>query len=135
MIDIYKYIGIPFKHLGRNPEEGLDCYGVLINVYKELGITLYDYEYQEEWGKNQDNNKNFFIENYYKEWKKTDKKTFPNVVLLINNLHKVDHAGVIIDEFKFIHGSKIGVIVSKFSEYNDKIYGYFSYDNSKIHTQ
>ncbi|MCM1497276.1 MAG: NlpC/P60 family protein [Clostridium sp.] len=38
-----KYIGIPYKELGRD-ENGLDCYGLCHKVYKdELGITIPDY--------------------------------------------------------------------------------------------
>lgn len=38
-----KYIGIPYKELGRD-EKGLDCYGLCYQVYKnELGISIPDY--------------------------------------------------------------------------------------------
>ena len=45
MINTTKYVGIPWKHLGRN-KNGIDCYGLAMLVYKEeLNIKLPDYTY------------------------------------------------------------------------------------------
>lgn len=36
-----KYVGLPFKHLGDDPEEGLDCFNLCRYVYKqELNIHM-----------------------------------------------------------------------------------------------
>lgn len=41
-----QYVGIPYVPRGRDKATGLDCYGLLIRVYKEqFGITIPDYAY------------------------------------------------------------------------------------------
>lgn len=33
-------VGIPFSHQGRDPNDGLDCAGVLVATFAELGVEL-----------------------------------------------------------------------------------------------
>ena len=40
-------IGIPFRLHGRSPEDGLDCYGLVMEVYRRMGIDLFDYDYDD----------------------------------------------------------------------------------------
>jgi len=35
-------IGIPYRHLGRDPAIGLDCWGMVIEFFKRLGVKLDD---------------------------------------------------------------------------------------------
>jgi len=39
-------IGIPFRLHGRSPEDGLDCYGLVMEIYRRMGIELPDYAYE-----------------------------------------------------------------------------------------
>lgn len=40
-MNLEKYIGVPFKKFGRSLVEGVDCYGLILNFYKdELGIDI-----------------------------------------------------------------------------------------------
>ena len=43
MIDYSDLIGVPFKNQGRDKNIGLDCYGLVMEVYKKLGIQLPEY--------------------------------------------------------------------------------------------
>lgn len=43
-MNLEKYIGVPFKKFGRNLVEGVDCYGLVLNYYRdELGVNLPNY--------------------------------------------------------------------------------------------
>ena len=42
MIDVSDLIGVPFVEFGRDKENGLDCYGLAIEVEKRLGKDLKD---------------------------------------------------------------------------------------------
>ena len=42
MIDIADLIGVPFVEFGRDIKNGLDCYGLAIEVERRLGKTLKD---------------------------------------------------------------------------------------------
>lgn len=37
-----KYIGVKWKHQGRNPASGLDCLGLIVQVAKDIGLEPYD---------------------------------------------------------------------------------------------
>lgn len=37
------YIGVPFRHMGRTRQEGLDCIGLPLAVMRDLGIPFPDY--------------------------------------------------------------------------------------------
>ena len=49
-------LGIPYTLLGRNPKVGLDCWGLVIEFYKRMGVTLEDpvSGYTKDWWKEQD---------------------------------------------------------------------------------
>lgn len=44
-------VGVPYKHHGRDPTKGLDCFGMVIEFFKRLGIVIQDTDenYPEEW--------------------------------------------------------------------------------------
>lgn len=42
MIDVADLIGVPFVEFGRDTKNGLDCYGLAIEVERRLGKTLKD---------------------------------------------------------------------------------------------
>jgi len=110
---VNKYLGIPFKHRGRN-FSGLDCYGLVIKIYEDLGYKIFDLESYDEALLKSD--ANYFIDNYHKEWVRIEKPKIFDVVLFRNNSCSiVTHCGVVLKEDKFIHCSRKtkGVIVSR----------------------
>ena len=36
-------IGVPFKNLGRDVKSGLDCYGLVVEIYRRCGKEIGEY--------------------------------------------------------------------------------------------
>ena len=134
---IRKYLGIPYKHLGRGPKEGLDCWGLIKCIYADAGIQLSDLgHYEMDWSKY---GKNYFLENYHQEWHRVDGPQFMDVVLFKMTGEIVNHAGLVLNESRFIHCCRVGVIVSRLGEFNwfKRNAGYYrlrAHDQSQIST-
>lgn len=122
-----KYLGIPFKHRGRNPEEGLDCWGFIICVFKDLGFDLLDLEnYDFKWSLS---GKNYFIENYWKNWKRVKNPVVYDGLLFHNGKGVANHAGIYIGNDNFIHCCKAGVVIGKVTapKWKNKLVGFFRF--------
>lgn len=39
------FLGVPFRHQGRNPEIGIDCIGLIVNWGKVLGLPFVDFDF------------------------------------------------------------------------------------------
>jgi cell wall-associated NlpC family hydrolase len=127
-----EFLGAPYRHGGRGPL-GLDCYGLIIKVYKRLGVELFDVEsYPLNWP----SEKNLFLENYHRQWKKIESPNLFDVVLLCSKTGRVvDHAGVYIGDGRFLHACKAGVVIGKLADWAFKIEGFYSFNgNGQIHT-
>jgi cell wall-associated NlpC family hydrolase len=111
---ITKYVGIPYVHHGRSLTQ-LDCWGLLILIYKELGYDLIDFTgYEEGWS---ESGKNYFIENYWKEWKPVSEPRLFDAVLFKNCSGISNHAGVVLKNKRFMHCSKAGVVINKLDDH------------------
>lgn len=96
---IKKYLGVPFGYKGRSLTS-VDCYGLVVLIYKDLGFALPDYEYEDKW---YDNGKNYYVDNYYELWEKvTDLKEW-DAILFKNRSTVVNHVGLYLGENQFIH--------------------------------
>jgi cell wall-associated NlpC family hydrolase len=118
-IIIEKYLGVPYQHKGRTLA-GLDCWGLVKMIYADLGFNLLDIEnYDENWIFG---NKNYFIENYHKEWRKVEKPELFDGILFINIKGDIIHAGIYLSAGRFIHTNhKQGTVISQFSNYKTNI--------------
>ncbi|MCK9555020.1 C40 family peptidase [bacterium] len=123
---IEKYVGIPYRHCGRKIS-GLDCWGLVKNVYKDLGYELLDMDedsYAVNWARL---GNNYFIENYHKEWEQVYCPQTYDGVLFQNRKGICDHAGVVLSGNKFIHTCRAGTVISSLNNksWKDKIYGFY----------
>lgn len=108
---IKKYLGSPYKHKGRDPKTGLDCWGLGVCIFKDLGITLLDFDidYNENWCFSEGNH---FIENYWKQWEKVEQpKLFDCVLFKFYEDGHPNHGGICLGQDRFIHACKTGVVV------------------------
>ena len=129
-IIIKKYLGIPFQHLGRNPDKGLDCWGFIKCVYLDAGIALSDLDaYAPDWARR---GQNFFLKNYSDQWARVEQPRFMDIVL-IRTAGLVNHAGFVLDEAQFIHCCRAGVVVSTIAQFAiaNKIAGYYRFKNDQ----
>lgn len=122
---VSKYLGVPFKHLGRNPKIGIDCYGLLKCFFSDLGIELFDIDdYKKNWSKE---GQNYFIENYYKQFEQVPMPHVFDVVLFKNDEGIANHVGIVLSGDKFIHTNKVGTVIGRLNEFNNfkRIVGFY----------
>jgi len=128
---INKYLGFPYKHQGRDVN-GVDCWGLIKLVYKDfLNVDLLDTkeDYANDWAVQ---GKNYFIENYYKEWDKTENPILLDIVLFKNINGIANHAGLYLSQNKILHTCKLGTIITKLNSFNLfklTLEGFYRYKN------
>ena len=119
--EIKKLIGCKYKVHGRSIEEGFDCYGIDIEVFKIHGMILPDVDYD-----NPEQYEDVFIEMLNKvSYKKVD---FPTELCII--VFKVrgepTHTGVYLGSGLFIHSTKnYGVTVEPLHRWENRVEGYY----------
>lgn len=108
-IDISDLIGVPYKENGRSLE-GLDCYGLAIEVEKRIGKNLIDVYY---------NNHNIELSDEYSPLLNIRKivNVYPGALLEMHIGSEL-HIGVAITKDLMIHATKNqGVRISKINAY------------------
>jgi cell wall-associated NlpC family hydrolase len=96
--------------------DGLDCWGFLKLVYADLGFTLFDIEdlqYSKVWGLK---GRDYFKENYANDWFRVDDPESLDGILFVNSRGIANHAGVVLENRRFIHCCRQGVIVSRLDD-------------------
>lgn len=110
-----KYIGMPYKHLGRDAR-GTDCYGLVVMIYKDkLGIDLPDVCHYSKCNESAGaymtsfytNDKYENVSDFHKLWTPVELDKLERYdVILFRSDKDVDaptHSGVYLGDGKFIH--------------------------------
>lgn len=128
-IDITGLIGIPFKSRGRSIKTGFDCWGLVIEVFKRINITIPDFYIDAYDSIEIDKTRKIFESNWQKVYK-PDTGIVVGLNLDRNNPDITQHFGVCLDNRKFIQvveGS--GVITTRFDHafFKNIIAGYYKW--------
>lgn len=134
MINIRDLLGIPFTNRGRTLD-GLDCYGLVMEVYKKFDITLP--EYNADFDDTENITK--IIRKQMREdklWKRLDKPKTPCVVAIRYGVPRpmVNHCGVYIGDGLFMHTrSKTGAVIEHIDSpmWRNLIVGFYEYRGNK----
>lgn len=122
------YLGLPFKHLGRD-RKGVDCWGLVLLYYKEMfGIEIPDWEYEPEWSKR---GGNFFKDKNKGIGERIVRPKVHDVALFFidKNDRVPNHIGIIIDTIgkTMIQCGKIGVTMACYGSpvWNSRLEGFY----------
>ena len=101
-------LGVPYLHLGRDPREGLDCLGLVLEVQRRMGFTVADPvpTYGVDPGR-------AFADNWAASWKHVDSPEVGDAVLMQTPGRKwPNHVGVIVEPGRVMHTlAGVGVAV------------------------
>lgn len=115
MIYLNDLIGVPFKTHGRD-KKGMDCYGLVIEITKRLGVTFPDAFYDNITHESRNNTYNFLLEKMPIE--KIDKpEKYCIIFMFIEN--RCTHVGIYLGNGKFIHTTELsGVCIQSLHRYS-----------------
>jgi cell wall-associated NlpC family hydrolase len=116
-------IGIPYKPHGRDSREGLDCWGLAIEIYRRMGKTLPDYVYDTtDTASNVKTGERIFATVPTTKLEKPE----PWCLIELTILGEPSHVGIYLGSGDFIHASKkTGVAVDKIFRWKKRIAGYY----------
>lgn len=121
---VKKYVGTPYATHGRSMQ-GLDCYGLVLQVFDDLGHELFDladYGEAREWGEH-----SYIVENYWRQWEKVSRpKALDCVLFLIKG--RPTHIGIMLDENRFIHAYRAvkAVTINRLSDgWGERVEGFY----------
>lgn len=131
-IDVTDLIGVPFENRGRDVETGLDCYGLVMEVYRRYGINLPEYT--------ADFDDTALIDQTIEDatassvWREAnpEKLKAPTVIAMRFGCPRgvVNHTGVYIGGGRFIHTrERIGACIDRLNSpaWKRCIEGYYEY--------
>lgn len=115
-------IGVKYKPHGRNLD-GIDCYGLIIEVYKRLGVTLQDIEYEET-----DIKSNTNIDKVMRKTLPVEKINRPEkyCIVELTVAGYPSHVGIYIGKGELLHSDrKQGVVIEQLQRWENRIAGYY----------
>lgn len=116
-------IGRPFAYGGRpGSSHSLDCYGLVVECAHRMGVALPERQFSE--------NRNIIallMSAQMSQWQRIENR--PGAIVLFKVKGVLQHVGVAIDEFRFIHTweKSGGVCVERLEDWEKRIEGYYEY--------
>lgn len=130
VLKIDDLIGIPFVDGGRDPRTGLDCWGLVLEVFRRSGINLPDYKI----GCHETNAIGCAVEGErmkgrWRSWFQHDAPAPSVVAIRFNSPILVNHTGVYLGGGRFLHTRElIGVAVERIDapSWRHRIEGFYT---------
>ena len=134
-------LGVPYLHGGRS-KDGMDCWGLILEVYARMGVAIPDVfqEVEKEWAK-KDLDGTFaglaaedtegWIQQRFGKWKKLREAEVGCIVAFSMKKRVPDHAGIIVEAGRVLHCLEgAGVILTRLTRdpWAERIVGYYVYD-------
>lgn len=116
MLDVVPLIGVPYLELSSDPEKGLDCYGLLLEVYRRAGRSLemprFDYD---------ENDSELILRNAWRHWDPIDFRDFGRPLdVAVFRMAGRYHILVSIGNRDVIHSKRdFGVCIEPWSRYRE----------------
>ena len=124
-------VGKPFRNKGRDVNKGMDCWGLVIEVFRRYGMEVPDFDMDAF--SYVDINELAQKELGTRGWMEVpvpQDKDAPLVVLMRMHPSLVTHAGIYLGRGRIMHTTKAtGVVVSKAQLLRRIIAGYYRYAN------
>ena len=125
-----KVLGVPFKYKGRDLS-GLDCWGLVMYCYKELGIELEDFQQynREKHIKGKMTFKSKALTELWKSWKQVKEPKAGDVVLFKGKRGYISHIAIYIGHNRVLNTTFRGTIIVRLVDINYIVEGYYRYVN------
>ena len=128
-IHLNNLVGIPFKSGGRDIQNGLDCWGLVIETYKRFGIKIPDITIRISpsglvaGSAGMGTEKCRWKEVYYPK-----DNDIPLTVLMQIHQKYITHAGVLVSRNRLLHTTKCtGSILTRLDAIKSHVIGYYRY--------
>ena len=119
--EIKKLIGCKYKVHGRSREEGFDCYGIDIEVYKIHDMYLPDVNYE-----NPEEYERVFVEAQSKVAYTKIERPCELAIIVFRVRGEPTHTGIYLGNGLFIHSTRNkGVIVEPLHRWRNRVEGYY----------
>lgn len=126
---MHKFVGIPFVNSGRDIATGLDCWGLVMEVFRWYGIVLPDFHVAATAFCTIDNLVR--TEANDSRWRRVEQPSdgdFPLVTLMRLHHRYINHAGVMVSHNHILHTTeKTGSVLSVSRPLKPFIVGYYEY--------
>lgn len=120
MLDVNKYIGVPYKDQGRSIAEGLDCIGLAVCIFKDLGVSLPSSDglaIERNWFRKDPERFLRVLQGLGEPIDISEVKRY-DIVYFALACNIVSHAGVMLDNERFIHSiQKRNCFISELDRY------------------
>ena len=119
-------VGISYIAGGRTTA-GYDCYGLVLEVGKRLGIDFPDTLYTDDYAE-----RNVLAESYRCRFEQVAFPALGDIIAIRSGKKYITHVGVMLNHYQFMHSiAGLGVIVSRVDNlrYKQHIEGYYRWAN------